>query len=83
MGRRGAVGGGCMMVTVAEAALMAHRDERTVRRWIAQGLLTEYRDPSGRRVLVLRDVMVVEARVRRGPKTRAMQRLLDVFGPVA
>lgn len=68
-----------MMVTVAEAALMAHRNERTVRRWITQGLLVEYRTASGRRVLVLREVMRVEAHVRSAPRRRQVARLVELM----
>lgn len=69
-----------MMVTVAEAAYMAHRDERTVRRWITQGLLVDHRDGTGRRVVVLREVMIVEARVRQAPRRRQAERLASLLG---
>lgn len=68
-----------MMVTVAQAAFMAHRDERTVRRWITQGLLVEYRDRNGHRVLVLREVMRVEAYVRSAPRRRQAERLANLL----
>jgi hypothetical protein len=68
-----------MMVTIVEAALMAHRDERTVRRWITQGLLVDHRDVTGRRVVVLREVMLVEAHVRSAPRRRQAQRLADLL----
>lgn len=79
MGSGGPDGGTHTWVTIQQAATYACRDERTVRRWITQGLVVERRTASGRRMVVLQQVMVVEARVRTAPRRRQLERLAAVF----
>lgn len=85
MGGGGSDGGAAVTstyVTIQQAAVYACRDERTIRRWIADGRLQERRTATGRRVVVLHDLMVLEARVRSAPRRRQMERLADLMREV-
>jgi hypothetical protein len=53
-------------VTVAEAALIAHRKPRTIYDWIAQGLLEEFQGEAGEILVDGVLVLVVEETRRRG-----------------
>lgn len=81
MGGGGADGGTPVtgtLVTVQQAAVWVARDERTVRRWITQGLLVDHQTASGRRV-VLQEALAVEVRVRTAPRRRQMERLASLL----
>ena len=83
MGGGGSVGGTPMTyVTIQQAAVYACRDERTIRRWVADGWLQESRTATGRRLVVLHDLMVLESRVRSAPRRRQMERLADLMREV-
>lgn len=51
-------------VLIAEAARRAGVGERTVRRWITARMLTSYKTSKGVRVVILQDVLTLEARLR-------------------
>jgi excisionase family DNA binding protein len=50
---------------VADAAERVGVGERTVRRWITARMLTSYKTQKGVRVVILQDVIALEARLRR------------------
>jgi DNA-binding transcriptional MerR regulator len=47
-------------VTIAQAAEKTGRTERTIQRWIKLRLLSSWRMPDGRRVVMLAELMRVE-----------------------
>lgn len=51
-------------VLVAKAAQRVGVGERTVRRWITARMLTSYKTQKGVRVVILQDVIALEARLR-------------------
>ena len=53
-------------ISVAEAAIIAHRSTSTIYLWIEQGLLTEYQGEYGEILLDGVAVLVVEETRRRG-----------------
>ena len=69
-------------LSIQDAATLAHRDERTIRRWIAEGRLDEYRTPSGQRLVLLTDVTALEASMRSRRQRMAQERLQRFVGPV-
>lgn len=53
-------------ITVAEAAIIAHRSTRTIYAWIAKGLLVEYQGEYGEVLVDGVAVLAVEETRRRG-----------------
>jgi excisionase family DNA binding protein len=51
-------------VLVSKAAKKVGVSERTVRRWITARMLTSYKTTKGVRVVILQDVIALEARLR-------------------
>ena len=68
------------LVTIKQAADKAARDERTIQRWIQMGKITAYPDGTGRRLVVLQEVLAVEADVRMRAQNRQKQRLRQMLG---
>lgn len=62
-------------VLVAEAARRVGVGERTVRRWITARMLTSYKTRKGVRVVMLQDVIVLEARLRQDALRSSRARL--------
>lgn len=69
------------LVPLAQAARHVGKDERTVQRWVASGRVTAYPDGTGRRLVVLQEVIAVEADIRTRTKNRQMQKLSELFAP--
>jgi hypothetical protein len=61
-------------VTLAQAAKEVGRSERTIQRWITKRLLTSYRTPDGRRVVMIADVKRVERDQYRRTNARTRRR---------
>lgn len=55
---------------IPAVAVFIGKSERTVRRWIDEGLLKEYATPSGRRGVCVQDAVEVERLVRTRSRAR-------------
>ena len=53
-------------LTVADAAVLVHRDKTAIYRWIRSGLLVPHRDVLGRHYVQSHDVLRVESQQRLG-----------------
>lgn len=71
------------LVTLKVAAERAGRDERTLQRWVAAGRVTTYPDGTGRRLVVLQEVLSVEADIRMRAQNRQNQRLRQILGEMS
>jgi len=67
------------VASIDDVAQFIGKDERTIRRWISQGLLKEYTGRTGKRGVCVQDAIEVEARVRTGTVRRERQRDRQVF----
>lgn len=74
-------------VTVAEAAILAHRDERTIRRWMNAQLLTIYRRKSDQQILLdrleLPAVGRAQRKARSAPRGRVRREHFDALADLA
>lgn len=68
------------LVTIKQAAEKTERDERTIQRWIAAGRLAAYPDGTGRRLVVLQEVLALESDLRMRARNRQKQRLEQLLG---
>lgn len=67
------------VASIDDVAKFIGKDERTIRRWISQGLLKEYTGRTGKRGVCVQDAIEVEARVRTGAARRERQRDSQAF----
>lgn len=67
--------------TIKEVAGFVSRDERTIRRWIADGHLTVVVGRTGQRGVCVQDALQVERAMRRSAVTRHRDNVATTFGP--
>lgn len=74
-------------VTIAEAAILAHRDERTIRRWMNAQLVTIYRRKTTGEILLdrleLPAVGRAQRQVRCAPRGRARRERFEALAEPA
>lgn len=74
-------------VTVAEAAILAHRGERTIRRWMNAQLLTIYRRKADGEILLdrleLPAVGRAQRQVRSAPRGRVRREHFEALADIA
>ena len=74
-------------VLISKAAERVGVGERTIRRWITARMLTSYKTQKGVRVVILQDVIALEARVRmqagNGPRARLRRDHFDALAEIS